>query len=115
MFRSGINRIFVSLLICAVALPLLSRAVYASGGIDPTFSASVTEGVGSVLKTVVQPDGKIVAFATTISRALTRTERSTRISIRAEAEQTIRLSRSPFRPTARFLSAEISPLLTVRR
>ena len=34
----------------------------ADGDLDPNFNASVTEGTGYVSKTVVQPDGKIIAI-----------------------------------------------------
>ena len=36
-------------------------APMADGDLDPTFNTSVTEGSGYVSKTVVQPDGKIIA------------------------------------------------------
>ena len=38
-----------------------NRPLLADGDLDSTFNASVTEGTGYVSKTVVQPDGKIIA------------------------------------------------------
>src|SRR6185436_13972162 len=55
------NSKFSKVLTSFSVILLAASVVLAAGGIDPTFNASVTEGAGSVSRTLTQPDGKIIA------------------------------------------------------